>query len=229
MLDSKTIMYAHLPPLQKQFAAMGPTFMSSYALQKLLDDYAFDTVLDIGCGQGLHAEVFAMYGKKVTGVDFGRSEYFLRNTHERGFELITGDFNEAELDKQYDCIWCSHVLEHQLNPNQFLKKVAASARPNGIICITVPPLKEEIVGGHVSLWNAGLVLYHLVMAGINCKDAAILKYGYNISVIVRNTPITLPNDLSFDVGDLEKLADYFPSFVHQGFNGDILIHNWTAS
>lgn len=24
MLDSKTIMYAHLPPLQKQFAAMGP-------------------------------------------------------------------------------------------------------------------------------------------------------------------------------------------------------------
>ena len=55
MLDSKTIMYAHIPPLKKQFAAMGPTFMSSYALQKLLDDYEFDTVLDIGCGQGLHA------------------------------------------------------------------------------------------------------------------------------------------------------------------------------
>lgn len=226
MLDTNTLMQAYLPPLRQQFLNLGPDFMSSHALQKLLEDYEFDSVLDVGCGQGLHAEIFSIYGKSVTGVDFGRSEYFQRNTHARGFPLIIGDFNEAQLPEQYDCVWCSHVLEHQLNPNLFLKKVAAAARDGGIICVTVPPLKKEIVGGHVSLWNAGLMLYHLVMAGVNCKDAAILQYGYNISIIVRNNALTLPDDLAWDIGDLEKLSAFFPDFVHQGFNGEILIHNW---
>jgi hypothetical protein len=82
-------------------------------------------------------------------------------------------------------VWCSHVLEHQPNAGLFLAKLIRDCRDGGILAITVPPAKTEIVGGHVSLWNAGLLLYRLALTGIDCRDARVKTYGYNVSVIVR--------------------------------------------
>lgn len=99
-------------------------------------------------------------------------------------------------------------------------------KDGGVLAITVPPLKREIVGGHVSLWNAGLLLYRLILAGFDCQNASVLTYGYNISVIIEKRRIDLPSDLKFANGDLEKLSDYFPFDVKQGFDGDIAMINW---
>ena len=75
--------------------------------------------------------------------------------------------------------------EHQVNPNLFLKKIFNDLKEGGVLAITVPPLKHEIVGGHVTLWNAGLTMYQLVLAGFNCKNISIKSYGYNISVVLK--------------------------------------------
>ena len=122
--------------------------------------------------------------------------------------------------------WASHVLEHQANPNLFLKKIHSNLKENGILAITVPPLKHEIVGGHLTLWNAGLLLYQLVLAGFNCSDASILTYGYNISIIIRKRSISDFPELSFDKGDIKKLSNYFPVGFEEPFNGNIRRLNW---
>ena len=116
-------------------------------------------------------------------------------------------------------------MEHQLNVNHFLKKIFSCLKDDGILAITVPPLKEEIVGGHVSLWNAGLLLYNLILAGFNCKDASVKSYGYNISVIVKKKKAKLPN-LKFDNGDIRDLAEFFPFNATEGFDGQIQEWNW---
>lgn len=82
-------------------------------------------------------------------------------------------------------------------------------------------MKNEIVGGHVSIWNAGLLIYNLVMAGFDCRRAAILRYSYNISCIIEKRSIVLPKDLNYDYGDIEKLSMYLPQGLAEGFNGDI--------
>ena len=61
----------------------------------------------------------------------------------------------------------SHVLEHQFDPQRFLRKIYECLNPDGVLALTVPPRKDEIVGGHVSLWNGGLLLYHLVLAHLD--------------------------------------------------------------
>lgn len=170
------------------------------------------SVLDIGCGDGRHASRFRSAGFNVTTISL-----------QAGADIV-GDYLKSDCG-QFDLVWASHVLEHQPNPNLFLKKCFADLNDGGWLCVTVPPLKHEIVGGHVSLWNAGLLLYHLILAGFDCRDARVKCYGYNISVLVQKIPARLPA-LAMDFGDIEALAEFFPLPVSNGFNGNIDSVNW---
>lgn len=178
---------------------------SADALEKLLS-LPFSTVLDLGAGEGLHSQILEDAGKLVTSI-----------TYENDFLNHKG---------KYDCIWASHVLEHQPNPNIFLKKCFQDLNENGILAVTVPPLKDNIVGGHVTLWNAGLLLYQLILAGFDCSEASVKTYGYNISVIVRKKELKMP-ELKMDHGDLNLLSDLFPVKVKADtFHGVISEVNW---
>lgn len=190
---------------------MDERILSLEALHKLLT-YDFDTVIDIGSGLGKQAEILRGNGKNVTTISLIPPAD------------IVGDFMATELP-QYDCVWASHVLEHQLNANLFLKRCYSLLGDDGILAVTVPPLKHRIVGGHISLWNAGLLLYNLILAGFDCKDAKVKSYGYNISVIVRKKKADLP-DLVMDFDDVGTLAEFFPIKAFNAFDGQIEEHNW---
>lgn len=227
--DDKPKENKYLPTLKNEFKGLQ---FGSYGIQKLLDEYNFSKILDIGCGAGHHSDIFIKYKKKVTGIDYGDSVYFKKNKSR--LTTIIADFNEYSFEEKFDAIWCCHVLEHQLNINKFLKKIFNLINNGGVLAITVPPRDDLIMGGHVSMWNAGLLLYNLVLAGFNCKNANILQYGYNITIIVKknsDSPVNLEN-LSYDYGDLRKIKRYFPDLnflTNDGddpFMGNIYSLNW---
>lgn len=171
------------------------------------------TVLDVGCGAGNHAHGFRQEGKRVTTISYTPPAD------------IVGDYCSNDCGGPYDLVWASHVLEHQRNVGAFLDKLKRDCKPGGWVAVTVPPMKHEIVGGHVALFNAGLLLYHLVLAGIDCRQARVRTYGYNISVIVQNVNLDLPR-LVCDAGDIETLSRWFPLEARQGFDGQIAELNW---
>lgn len=185
------------------------------ALERVLK-YPFDTVLDIGSGPGHHAQAFDRTGKIVTTIDLQPSD---RPLH------IQDHYMRHEFERSFDCVWCCHVLEHQPNVHSFLRKVREDLRVGGVLAITVPPRKDEIVGGHVTLWNAGLLLYNLILAGFDCSDARVAAYGYNISVIVQRKDFELP-PLAFDSGDINRLSPFFPFAAREAFNGVLPPINW---
>lgn len=180
---------------------------------EFLARFSFDTVLDIGSGAGLHAAAFRAKGKSVTTISL------------RPPADVIGDYLETPVEP-VDCIWACHVLEHQPNPGLFLRKCFADLKDGGILAVTVPPMKPEIVGGHVSVWNAGLLLYHLVIAGFDCSRASVKSCGYNISVVVRKVGRTALPALAMDAGDIERLSHLFPFPARHGFDGNILEVNW---
>lgn len=193
------------------------------ALEKLLTTYDFHTVLDVGCGPGRHSQLFRQAGKEVTGIDIARM----------CDGVIVADYLRHEFGQPFDCLWLSHVLEHQLNVNLFLRKAFVDLKPGGILAVTVPPLKHDIVGGHLTLWNAGLLLYNLILAGFDCRRARVKRYGYNISVLVPKSPANVPYErLHFDRGDIELISQFFPEHPQmkwaQAFRGDIAQLNWDA-
>lgn len=191
--------------------------LADQCLVKFLEK-PFNTVLDIGCGKGEASSVFRDQGKIVTSLDI------TDNPHAN----IIADYMQFK-EKPFDAIWCSHVLEHQFDPNKFLKKIYDDLKDKGWLAITVPPRKDEIVGGHVSLWNAGLLVYHLVLAGFDCSDCHIKTYGYNCSVVVQKKKASNTANLQFCNGDIEKLKPWLPSFFHHGVNGNINEWNWNVS
>lgn len=170
------------------------------------------TVIDIGCGDGAHAQAL-----RAAGMDVATVSLVPPADH-------VADYLDTDLGP-VDGIWASHVLEHMLNVGFFLCKCFDDLRDGGVLAVTVPPAKAELVGGHLSLWTEALLLYRLVLAGFDCRQARVGVYGYNISVIVRKTPLCLP-PLKMDSGDLEHLAKFFPCEISQGCNGQFGNINW---
>ena len=202
-------------------AAPTKPLLADQALEKLISEFEFESVLDIGCGPGLHSQRFRDAGKRVTGIDY----------RPQIPGVIAADYLEHEFELKFDCIWASHVLEHQPNVNRFLQKIFADLRDGGILAITVPPFKNEVVGGHLTLWNAGVLIYNLIIAGFDCREARCKRYQYNISLITPKIPAALPRDrLRFANGDIELLKQFFPRCLddpwRQAFNGDIAELNW---
>jgi len=182
----------------------------NWALFKFLAE-EWDRCLDIGSGFGVHSSTMRERGRHVTTIDLRSAD-------------INGNYNSIFF-RPYDAIWCSHTLEHQLDPHSFLKKIHSELECGGLLGITVPPMKPNLVGGHLSLWTPGLLLYHLILAGFDCSEAKVGTYGYNISVLLRKRDIELP-ELVFDGGDIETLKEFFPCDVHHGMNGFLPNINW---
>ena len=212
------------------------------ALNRLLRDFCFTTVLDVGCGPKKHASVFEKFNKMVITCDMNEKHKptYLGN-------ILSLD-NEIG-DNSVDCVWASHVLEHQPNAAEFLLKLKNKLAPGGVLAITVPPSKHQIVGGHVSIWNMGLLLNNLVKVGFDCSEAMGLAYDYDISILVRKQDIDWDEDLieelgleystvsggvlTADGGDFFKLKKFFPKEtpwvphgVDESFNGNLMRLGW---
>ena len=169
-------------------------------------------VLDIGSEDGSHAFYMKSKGMDVITLDL---------CHKADIKALW----PVDLDFKVGAIWCSHVLEHSRNPGEFMDAFHKVLIPDGWLAVTVPPMKNEIVGGHVSTWNAGLLMYHLILGGFDCREAKVKTYGDNVSVVVQRKAVTLP-ELKYDSQDIEMLARFFPIPARQGFNGIIEEWNW---
>jgi SAM-dependent methyltransferase len=186
------------------------------AVVELLNNLEFETLLDVGSGAGNHSAAFRWAGKLVTSLDVVDGAD------------IKADLISADISGLFDVVFCSHVLEHQRNLGIFLDAVRRACKPDGIICITVPPeVAHHFVLAHPNQFNAGLLLYHLIMAGIDCSEASVLTYGYNVSVIVRNRSHPLPLQAWSYEGEC---ARYFPGDFYRNNKlvyGAITAVNWT--
>lgn len=207
---------------------MGPFEKEEFRGKKIIDKLLtlnFETVLDIGSGACLQANFLRSAGKHVFTCDYAKGN----NSLDSNMYDYTGDYNRLFFERKFDCILGNHILEHQLNSNLFLKKMVSDTREGGYIVLIVPPRKPFLIGGHVSMWNAGLVIYHLILAGVDCsKECYIKQYDYNIGVIVKNIKNNIEEiPLTYDGGDISNLLyPFFPFRSFDGVNGDIFELNW---
>jgi SAM-dependent methyltransferase len=183
-------------------------FHPHLAMLKLLKDYQFTSVLDIGCGEGREVEIFRHVASRVAGINADPNPTFAADFH--------GDYLDYQVNEPFDAIWCSHVLEHIRNPGTFLEKVFRDLNEDGVLALSVPYHDfsagwDVMILGHHTRYNVPLLIYQLVAAGFDCRQLAFRVYCGQISVILRKGRNGLPMQTMAPFA--KEVFDWFPAEV----------------
>jgi SAM-dependent methyltransferase len=119
--------------------------LSSGQWQQLLGDMRFNTMLDVGAGQGFVTETLLPFTKKMYATELG--ERMVSRLREKHFEAVKGDFSKEALfgQKKFDCISLLNLLDRCSFPKDMLSSACAHLNEGGILLIADPfPLKGHI-------------------------------------------------------------------------------------
>lgn len=94
-------------------------------------------VLDIGCGIGEVSDVFLDNGWEthVTEMNNRAHQWLLTRNHH---EVFHGTFDDYQTTEKFDVIMAWGVVEHVVDPHQFLSKVKKLLKPGGLFVSEVP-------------------------------------------------------------------------------------------
>jgi 2-polyprenyl-3-methyl-5-hydroxy-6-metoxy-1,4-benzoquinol methylase len=99
-------------------------------------------LLDVGAAEGAFVAAVSHAGFAATGLE--PNEGFALYARETGgASIVIGGWREAELPaKGFDIVTLHHVLEHLRDPVGALKRIAAWAKPGGLVQIAVPNVED---------------------------------------------------------------------------------------
>ncbi len=110
------------------------------AVLELIPDSTL-TALDVGCGKGGTAALLARKGIAVDGVSCDTEELAAAGKVCR--RVIQCDVSyglPGLVAESYDCILCSHILEHIAYPQQLLQDIHRVLRKDGTLIVVIPNL-----------------------------------------------------------------------------------------
>jgi SAM-dependent methyltransferase len=97
----------------------------------------FSSLLDVGCGIGEMLMVIAQeHEAELTGVDFSSAVVAQNRLRLPGMSFSVLDIEHGALDKSFDVVVCSEVLEHCCDYESALKNTRAMTK--GYLVLTVP-------------------------------------------------------------------------------------------
>lgn len=125
------------------------------------------------------------------------------------------------LNEQMDLIVLGQI-HRQRNVGLYLDAAFNHLKMGGELVIICPLFSNCIGSGNVNnLWNAGTLLYNLIMSGFDCKKAKVATFANQIQIYLQKSDRRIPTNHS-----LATLFDFFPVDTYQHFNGNILEANW---
>ena len=96
-----------------------------------------NSVLDIGCGQGVALEKFASRDLQVTGITLNQED--VEVCRRKGFDVYRMDQSFLEFEaNSFGLVWCRHCIEHSFAPMLTLFGIHQVLVPGGLLYIEVP-------------------------------------------------------------------------------------------
>lgn len=146
------------------------------SVARLADGMSAGRMLDIGCGSGYTASLFAGIGWSVTGVEFNDQTA----SHARETYHVNVVTSVSALQGPFDLILVNHVLEHYFDPERLLHECGRLLSPDGRLVVAVPNSSSfQSRFGQKSWFHRDLPahLFHFAEDGL---AGLLVKSGYII-------------------------------------------------
>lgn len=169
-------------------------------------------ILDVGSGTGISLIMFEKNKFHVTGIEPDPKNTDLINQQLKIGHCINGFIEDLHLDKKFDVIWLTHVIEHVERPDLLLKKCSNFLEERGIIFIAVPDCESpEMMKNstdnpfHLYHFSKKALTHLATLSGYQiqmCSSLATMKRTTRrIHKVLRKTYLTLLS---------QKIAPYYP-------------------
>jgi 2-polyprenyl-3-methyl-5-hydroxy-6-metoxy-1,4-benzoquinol methylase len=134
-------------------------------------------LLDVGCGSGKSLLIAKQLGWDVTGIEIDPSA--VKAARAQGLNIIEGDFRQLkQLENEFDCIICSHVLEHVHFPLELLALLTQALRPQGIVLLSLPNAASHVRAEFGANWRGLEAPRHLGIPSLHKLTELLTSFGY---------------------------------------------------
>ena len=135
--------------------------------------------LDVGCGSGQTVALAQSLGWKAAGLEV--DPLAVREARRGGLDIIEGTFEQlSNLEGQFDCVMCSHVLEHAHDPLQLLALLHASLMPGGVLLLTLPNALSVVRRHFGAHWRGLEAPRHLCIPALPYLQQCVAAAGFSV-------------------------------------------------
>ena len=144
-------------------------------------------LLDVGCGGGVFgAAVKSTLGCEVVGITYSEAE--AEEARRRLDHVEVADLNDYAPQSlgRFDCIVCSHVLEHLRQPDALLSRLRECLAPGGSLLVALPNVlfwrqRLEFLRGRFRYTEGGLMdSTHMRFFDWDSAEALLRHSGYRV-------------------------------------------------
>lgn len=174
--------------------------------------------LEIGAGVGYITRRLLDAGWTAMGIEPGRG--YAEHWKRYGVPVVNDYFPSTQAPGPFDLVCSYAVIEHILDPVEFLANVRSHLAPGGVAVFSVPDCTEEIAAGdpsillheHFTYFNAGTLADVLWRAGF---DAVVEPSGYGrcLYAVARVRATDAPHAARDDVAVLESYSARTQEFI----------------
>ena len=133
----------HLPAFSQGIVVRIGKFVHAPFGWDLLGEREKGRLMDIGCGDGRTVAWARLQGWDAMGIEIDPAA--VRQAQKLGLNVIEGTYERlSDYRQAFDCIICSHVLEHVHTPIDLLHRIQLAIKPGGKLILTLPNAQSAL-------------------------------------------------------------------------------------
>jgi 2-polyprenyl-3-methyl-5-hydroxy-6-metoxy-1,4-benzoquinol methylase len=103
----------------------------------LLASHPKGRFMDVGCGAGVAVAMARQLGWDAMGIEIDSAAVL--EAQRTSLTIVQGTYEKLkQYECQFDCVMCSHVLEHVHDPLDLLAHLKKAIKPGGVLLLTLP-------------------------------------------------------------------------------------------
>ncbi|MFJ1253079.1 class I SAM-dependent methyltransferase [Cupriavidus sp. CuC1] len=144
------------------------------------------SLLDIGCGSGGFLLLAKQAGWQTLGIDLDSKA--CEAAQSKGLRVVNASIEDvAKLDEKFDCLFCSHILEHTYDPNGALCSMRSVLKPGGTLLLSLPNSQSTFRKFFGKDWRGLEAPRHIAIPSAESLKAQLEQLGFHVSAVLQPT------------------------------------------